>query len=132
MIVGFNVDSINAEKGSGSNKGSLQINYKPVIESVEEVTVNAFDEKVAKIEFTFSVNYDVGDTTTSSIEFAGNVLWKGNTDELIEEWEENESLPEKIRAPLMNDLYRKCISQSVGVADTLGLLPPIPTPRIDK
>jgi hypothetical protein len=32
----------------------------------------------------------------------------------------------------MNDLYRKCISQSVGVADTLGLIPPVPTPRINE
>jgi len=132
MIVGFNIDSLTADKKQGASQGSLQVNYAPKIESVEEATVNAFDDKVAKIEFTFKVSYTVGDTEAAFIELDGNVLWKGNVEEVIESWEENESLPEEVEAPLMNDLYRKCLSQSVGVADTLGLLPPIPTPKVNK
>ncbi|MFB6144944.1 MAG: hypothetical protein ABEJ99_00380 [Candidatus Nanohaloarchaea archaeon] len=131
MIVGFNIDSLNASKEEGAAQGQLQVNYQPVIEKVEEATVNAFDDNVAKIDFTFTVSYDVGETQAASITMEGNILWKGNTEEVIESWEEDEELPENVQKPLMNDLYRKCLSQAVGISDTLGLLPPIPTPRIE-
>lgn len=131
MIVGFNIDSIEAGKEEGAAQGQLQVNYRPVINEVEEATVNAFDDKVAKIDFTFTVSYDVGETQAAAITMEGNILWKGNTDEVVETWEEDEKLPESVQKPLMNDLYRKCLSQAVGISDTLGLLPPIPTPRIE-
>lgn len=131
MIVGFNIDSLNAEKKEGAAQGQLQVNYSPEIESIEEATVNAFDDEVAKIDFKFTVSYDVQETTGAEIVMEGNILWKGGLEEILESWEEDEQLPEEVQAPLMNDLYRKCISQAVGVADTLGLLPPIPTPRIE-
>ena len=73
-----------------------------------------------------------GDTEAAAIEFEGNVLWQGDTEEIVDSWEEDEQLPESMNSSLMNDLYRKCLSQAVGVADTLGLLPPIPTPRVDQ
>lgn len=132
MIVGFNVDSLNAEKYEGAANGNLEVNYNPKILDIQEASVNAFDEKVAKIEFEFNVSYNVGDDVGAEIVLEGNVLWKGQLEEIIEEWDENEKLLEKIQAPLMNDLYRRCLSQAVGISDTLGLLPPIPTPRVDN
>ncbi len=131
MIVGFNITSLEGSRSEGAT-GNLQIKYNPTIQDVEEATVNAFDDKVAKIDFSFEVNYEAGGETGASIKLEGNVLWKGELDEIMDSWEEDEQLPEDMQAPLMNDLYRKCISQSVGVADTLNLLPPIPTPRIDQ
>ena len=131
MIVGFNIRFIEASRGEAA-KGNLQIHYSPRIKSVESATVNAFDQEVAKIEFEFEVQYEAGGDIGASIEMAGNVLWKGDTEEIIESWEEDEKLPDSMRAPLMNDMYRKCLSQAVGVADTLNLLPPFPTPTVDK
>jgi len=130
-IVGFNIDGLSGEKKPEAAQGNLQVNYAPKIESVESATVRSFDDEVAKIDFTFTVSYDVGDTTGAEIELEGNILWKGDVDEVVESWEENEELPENVEKPLMNDLYRTCISQAVGIADTLKLLPPIPTPRIE-
>ncbi len=131
MIVGFNINALEASKADAA-QGDLQVHYQPTIESIEEAAVNAFDDKVARINFSFTVEYEAGNTTAATIELEGNVLWKGGLEEILEEWEENESLPEEIRAPFMNDLYRKCLSQAVGIADTLNLLPPIPTPRVDN
>lgn len=131
MIVGFNIDAIDGSR-TGPAQGNLQIKYRPVIEAVEEATVNAFDDSVAKIDFTFTVDYQTGGNSAAAITLEGNVLWKGDTEDLIEHWDEHESLPEGMEAPLMNDLYRKCLSQAVGIADTLNLLPPFPTPRIDQ
>lgn len=132
MIVGFNIDSLNAEKYDGAANGNLEVNYNPKILEVKKTAVNAFEEEVAKIDFEFVVSYNVGEEVGAEIVLEGNILWKGQIDEVINEWEENEKLPEKIQAPLMNDLYRRCLSQAVGISDTLGLLPPIPTPRVDQ
>lgn len=130
MIVGFNIESLEGSRSEGA-EGNVEVHYNPEITSIEESTVSAFDDEVAKIDFTFTVDYNAGGETAATIEFKGNILWKGQLDEIIEEWEENEALPESIEAPLMNDMYRKCLSQAVGIADTLNLLPPIPTPRVE-
>lgn len=132
MIVGFNVDSLSADKKGGAAQGNLQVNYNPEITGVEKASVGAIDGDVAKINFSFTVAYTVGDATAAEIVMEGNVLWNQNVDEVVESYEEDGELPENVNTPLMNDLYRKCISQSVGVADTLGLIPPVPTPRIDQ
>ncbi len=129
MIVGFNVTDLEASQEENV-QGDLQINYTPEIKSVEKTSVNAFDEEVAKIYYSFSVDYEADGEIGAQIKLSGNVLWKGNTDEIVEAWDENQQLPEKINAPLMNDMYRKLISEAVGVADTLNLLPPVPTPQV--
>jgi len=129
MIVGFNVTDLEASQEENV-QGDLQINYNPEIRSVEKTSVNAFDEEVAKIYYSFSVDYEADGEIGAQIKLSGNVLWKGNTDEIVEAWDENQQLPEKINAPLMNDMYRKLISEAVGVADTLNLLPPVPTPQV--
>ena len=129
MIVGFNVTDLEASQEENV-QGDLQINYTPEIKSAEKTSVNAFDEEVAKIYYSFSVDYEADGEIGAQIKLSGNVLWKGNTDEVVEAWDENQQLPEKINAPLMNDMYRKLISEAVGVADTLNLLPPVPTPQV--
>lgn len=131
MIVGFNVTSISADKEDNVG-GNLQINYAPKIENVESVSVSAFDEDVAKIDFSFKVDYTANGESQAEINIIGDVLWNGNTEEIIETWEEEEKLPERIQAPLMNDLYRKMLSEAVGIADTLKMLPPIPTPQVEQ
>lgn len=131
MIVGFNVNSIDADKADNIG-GNLQINYVPTIENVSSVNVSAFENEVAKIEFKFLVEYNAGDKTVAHIEMEGNVLWNGDTESVVGNWEENSNLPEDIRAPLMNDLYRKLLSEATGIADTLSMLPPIPTPQVQQ
>lgn len=131
MIVGFNVNSISATKEDNVG-GNLQINYVPQITEVESVSVNAFDDEIAKIHFSFSVEYTAGDQVQAEIQIDGDVLWNGDTEEVVSTWEDEEKLPDNIQAPLMNDLYRKMLSEAVGIADTLKMLPPIPTPQVDQ
>ncbi len=131
MIVGFNIDSIEADKGQGAN-GDIQVNYQPKIQEVSEESVNALEEPVAKIDFEFAVKYMAGNEQAAHITMSGNVLWKGDTEEIVESWEEDESMPEEVNVPLMNEMYKKLLSESVGVAETLNLLPPIPTPKVQN
>ena len=131
MIVGFNVESIDAGRKTSGKNGNLQVNYGTEIKDVKKADVGAIDGQVAKIDFNFTVSYTVGDQTVASISLDGNILWSQDVDDVVDYWNENDTLPADVNKPLMNDLYRKCISQSVGIADTLGLVPPVPTPRIE-
>lgn len=131
MIVGFNVTNIEAFK-KDNVKGNLQINYTPNIKKVTKTQVSAFQEQVAKIDFEFVVNYEAKGTVGGKIKLEGNVLWNKSVDELVSHWEDNEELPEQVRIPLLNDLYRKMLSEAVGIANTLNMLPPIPTPKVGK
>lgn len=131
MIIGVNIDSIDADKKAGT-QGNVQVNYQPEITDVEEATVNAFDEKVARIEFDFGVVYNSNNQETARIDMSGNVIWKGGLEEILEQWDEDETLPQEMEVQLMNELYRKLLSEAVGVANTLNLLPPIPTPKVEQ
>ena len=131
MIVGFNIEAIMADKGHGGN-GDIQVNYQPEIKSVEKDTVSALDEPVARINYEFSVNYMAGEEKAAHITMTGHVFWKGDVEEITEAWEEDNEIPDKVEVPLMNEMYKKLLSESVGVADTLNLLPPIPTPKINQ
>ncbi|MFB6199708.1 MAG: hypothetical protein ABEJ83_02410 [Candidatus Nanohaloarchaea archaeon] len=132
MIVGFNTDKLEADKTQGAAQGSLQVNYTPEITDVETAKVNAIDGEVAKINYTFRVSYTVGETEAAYIQQEGNLLWNGDTETITQEWEENQQLPENVNKKVINDLYRKCLTQAVGVAKTLGLLPPFPTPTVNQ
>ncbi|MFB6158320.1 MAG: hypothetical protein ABEJ95_01525 [Candidatus Nanohalobium sp.] len=129
MIVGFNIDSIEADKGQGANE-NIQVNYQPKIEEVSRESVNALEEEVAKIDFEFAVNYTAGGREVAHITMSGNILWKGQLEDILESWDENGALPEEVNKPLLNEMYQKLLSEAVGVANTLNLLPPIPTPRV--
>lgn len=131
MIVGFNVESLDGSR-EGAAQGNLQVQYNPKITSVEKTSVGAIDGDVAKIDFRFEVNYVAGNERAASINMEGNVLWNGDVENILEKWEEDGELPDNVNAPLMNDLYRKSLSQAVGIADTLNLIPPIPTPTVDE
>jgi hypothetical protein len=125
------VSGISADKDKNVG-GNLQINYAPEIKNVESVSVSAFDEEIARIDFRFKVDYTENGESQANIEIVGDVLWNGDTENIVETWEERQNLPERIQAPLMNDLYRKMLSEAVGIADTLKMLPPIPTPQVEQ
>ncbi|MFB6147718.1 MAG: hypothetical protein ABEJ66_02430 [Candidatus Nanohaloarchaea archaeon] len=75
MIVGFNIESLEGSRSENA-QGDLQVQYNPQITEVEEATVSAFEDKVAKIDFTFTVDYQAGGQSAATIELSGNVLWK--------------------------------------------------------
>jgi len=131
MIVGFNVNSIEADKADNIG-GDLQINYAPEITDVTSASLNAFENDIAKIDFKFQVEYNGNNQTVAHIKLEGNILWNGDTETITETWETEDRLPEDIKVPLMNDLYRKLLSEATGIADTLNMLPPIPTPQVQK
>ncbi|MFB6294460.1 MAG: hypothetical protein ABEI97_01755 [Candidatus Nanohaloarchaea archaeon] len=130
MIVGFSIDSIDAEKHEMKG-GETNINYSSGINDVQEADVASIDEEIARISFDFGLTYQQSGDDVAEMSFTGNVLWQGG-DGLVEAWDEDESLDEDVAAAVTNHVYRKCLTRAVGMADALELPSPVPMPRVNR
>lgn len=129
MIVGFSLEHAEADKQSFSG-GNFNINYRHTIAAVEEADIDAVQDTVARIRFTFEVSYQREADTLAAIEFEGIALWQDDADTVIEQWDENEEMPEDVSNAVANHIYRKCLTQAVGLADALELPSPVPMPQM--
>ncbi|MDY6765822.1 MAG: hypothetical protein SVW77_00485 [Candidatus Nanohaloarchaea archaeon] len=129
MIVGFSIDSIDAEK-HGMKGGETNINYSSSITDVEKADVASIDEEIARVSFEFGLAYQQSGDEVAEMSFTGNVLWQGD-DGLVDAWEDDESVDEDVGAAITNHIYRKCLTRAVGMADALELPSPVPMPRVD-
>lgn len=131
MIVGFSINKINAEKGK-VKKGNINVNYSQDISEVKGAKSSAFEGKLASLMFEFAVNYTQKGENVGEIKFEGDILWKGDAEEVLEQWDEDETLPDKVSQVLTNNLYKRGITQAVGIADSMGMPSPVPLPRVNK
>jgi len=129
MIVGFSLQHAEADKESVSG-GNFNISYRHRIEAVEQADIDAVTETVARVRFTFQVTYQDGDATAADIGFDGVVLWQDDADAVIDHWNDAAELPENVSNAVANHIYRKCLTQAVGLADALELPSPVPMPQI--
>lgn len=132
MIVGFSISQMQAEGGEGKGQGDVQVNYSPELKGVSDKKVAAFEDKIAAIDFSFTISYRRDKKEFANISLAGQVLWKGDVEHLLATWQEKETLPAEMYESFMNNLYRRCLTRAVSTAETLNLPSPIPMPRIRK
>lgn len=130
MIVGFSINRMNAEKGK-VKKGNVNVNYSQGIEDVKEASSPAVEEKLLKVNFTFTVSYKQDNEETGNIQFEGHVLWRGDAEKILETWKDEKKLPEEVLKPLTNNIYKRGITQSVIIADSMDMPSPVPLPRVE-
>ncbi|MDY6773928.1 MAG: hypothetical protein SVS85_01910 [Candidatus Nanohaloarchaea archaeon] len=131
MIVGFSIGSMEAEKHEMKG-GETNVNYSSSITDVEEAEVSSIDESIARISFELDIEYMQDEEEVAEMEFEGRVLWQGNAEQVIEDWEEDEEIDEDVAAAVTNHIYRKCLTRAVGMADALELPSPVPMPRVEQ
>ncbi len=131
MIIGFSIGSIEAEKDEMQG-GETSINYASSITDIEEADIPSLDEPIARILFELSLTYEQGGDEVAEMSFEGNVLWRGDADDVIDQWEDAEELDQDIAAEVTNHIYRKCLTRAVGMADALELPSPVPMPRVNR
>lgn len=129
MIVGFSLRHIEADTQE-ANQGNMNINYTHTVDSIEEADVPAFDETIARVTFTFNISYEQDHESVADINFEGTVLWQKNAEDLIEQWQDDETIDDTVNATLTNHIFRKCLTQAVGLADSLELPSPVPMPQV--
>lgn len=132
MIVGFSINKLEANRERDAGQGNIEVNYAPELKGVNEREVAAFDDKIAAIGFSFVITFSKEKKKFANISLEGEVLWKGNVEQIIDAWEEKETLPSEMYESLMNSLYRRCLKRAVSTTETLNLPSPIPMPRVRR
>lgn len=129
MIIGFSLKEIEGKRWD-ETEGVVQVTYSSKIENIAEEEVKIYKDKVAKIEFTFEIGYLREKKEVGKIKFSGSLLWKGDLEEIMDNWKEKK-IPDKLKTPVMNYIYRKCLINAVSLSESLNLPSPIPIPRIE-
>jgi len=121
-----------AEREKDAGQGNVQVNYSPELTGVTDKKIAAFEDKIAAIDFSFTITFSQDKQQFAHISLKGELMWKGNLEELLDSWQDKEAVPKEIYEPLMNNLYRRCLTRAVSTAETLNLPSPIPMPRVRR
>lgn len=128
MLVGFSVSKLTGERLS-DERGSITVGYFHKINNVELFKIPELEKDIVKIHFEFEVKYSKDGKNIAAISMNGNALWNTKVKEVIDFWKKNKRLPPDVDIGFINSLYKKCLVQSVLVAEALGLPSPVPMPR---
>ncbi|MCD6495977.1 MAG: hypothetical protein J7K54_01775 [Candidatus Aenigmarchaeota archaeon] len=127
-VIGLSFNRMEAKKESAAPKQEVKVNSSPVITGVKEVEVTNLTKKALAIEFEFITRYDPGFATIS---IAGSLMYVADKNKaVLDEFEKNKRLPEKVSLEVLNYLFRHCLLKASLMAEDLQLPPPMPMPRI--
>ncbi|MFB6216249.1 MAG: hypothetical protein ABEJ72_04670 [Candidatus Aenigmatarchaeota archaeon] len=130
-VIGINIRSIEANREE-QLEGNLQVNNSPRIVDVEEKSVGSLGKDALSIDFEYTCSYDEedGDDSVAEIVMGGEVLFMTeNPGEVVENWEEDQQLPNEVTVPVINSVMRKCLTRSIDLSEELQLPPPLRFPR---
>lgn len=124
----FNIDftKIQAEK-QNVPQGDINVNNGINIEDIAEAKMAVAEGKTAmNLTFTFKALFqpDIG-----SVELDGTATLLADDDEatnILEHWEENESVPQEHGDQIINALMKKSSVQSILLSREVGLPSPLP------
>ncbi len=131
-IIGFTFNEIHAEQ-QNPPKGSIKINNNIKIVNLEKTSLNFDDKKTAlKLDFKYSVDYQ---PEIGFIKLGGEMLLLEESrvaDDLVKQWTDKKSLPQKFSEAVMEHLMQKCSVQAILLSKDVGLPSPIPLPKFKK
>jgi len=126
IIFGITIISINAINNRRANVGDISVSSTPQIKNVKEKEIEGIQGKLLLIEFSFTTKYepDIGE-----IKIEGEILYKPkDIDEALKYWKKNKKLQDDIAIPILNALFKKCLTEIISIAEELQLPPPIMFP----
>lgn len=128
IIFGITIFSINSINKRKTNVKEISVSSTPQIKNVKEKELEGIEGRLLLIEFIFTTKYepDIGEITME-----GEILYKPkDIDEVIKYWKKNKKLPDEIAIPILNTLFRKCLTEAVNISEKLQLPPPIIFPTV--
>ncbi|MCK4967420.1 MAG: hypothetical protein KAS12_00065 [Candidatus Aenigmarchaeota archaeon] len=131
MIIGLNLNSIEAKKHA-MPKGNIRIDNNVAILGVKETKVPIMTDQISQISFKFTTNYVQEEKTIGNVTITGNVLYKGDTEAIMEQYKTNKKLPDKVGHMVVNTILAKCIIQTISLSEQVTLPPPIGLPTISN
>ncbi|RLI99628.1 MAG: hypothetical protein DRP06_03130 [Candidatus Aenigmatarchaeota archaeon] len=131
-ILSFRIANIEGSIG-GVPKGELKISsslpkIKNIVEKDLEIAGNK--TKVLVIEFESKTKYE---PTNAKINIGGELLYTDkNQEEILIQWKKEKKFDEKTSLKVINYIFKKCLVQSVKIADDLQLPSPMKMPELVK
>jgi len=130
-VVGFNFSKIQATKDNPI-KGKINIQNKVMIKDVEAADLAFGKDKQQGVKFTF--NYvSKYEPKIGSIDLEGNLLFLADAKEvkkIIDEWDKNKKIPEKVMGTVLNTVLTKCNIQALITSRDVNLPPMVPLPKV--
>ncbi len=129
-IIGFNFDRIIVERLDKIKKG-MKVKNNLLIKDLtpEELGVGE-SNKVVKLDFDFSVNYEPG---VGNISLQGHLLFMENPkkiDDLINSWNKDKKLPKDLSPMLLNTILARCNIKALAMSQEVNLPPHMRLPLI--
>jgi len=127
-IIGMGFSSMEAKKENVSVQQEVRVNSTPQITGVREVDVPNLAKKALSLDFEFNTRYD---PAFAQITLKGSIMYMAEKNKpVVDGWEKDRKLPEKMSLEVLNYLFRRCLLKSSLLAEDLQLPPPMPMPRI--
>ena len=131
-ILSFRLINLEGSVGEVST-GELKISSSlPKIKNIveKELGIAGNMTKVLAIEFEYETKYE---PTKAKINLSGELLYTDkNQKEILTKWEKEKKIDEKVSLHIINYIFRKCMIQSVKIADDLQLPSPLKMPELVK
>ena len=129
-IIGFNFDRIIVERLDKIKKGMKVKNNLLIKELTNEEVGVGDSNKVVKLDFDFSVNYEPG---VGNISLQGHLLFMEDPkqiDDLISAWNKDKKLPKDLSPMLLNTILARCNIKALAMSQEVNLPPHMRLPMI--
>lgn len=136
-VIGYNLSKVLAEKKAEA-KSINSINTNIEFVNVEKDKIDKIkDFEVIKLDFIFTVNYEVQDSKKESsvkvakVELEGNIVFAADKEEVKEmlKFSKKKDMPMNMKVPLNNVIFKKCLIRAMELEDSLNLPFHIPIPQ---
>ncbi len=121
MIKMFRIDGIEAKRFIEPENVPKEIR---IDNNSSVLTITQVDVDKAKMEFRFTITY----SGIGMITMEGIVIYEGDIGALMNEWTKKHRMPDRVAQEVHATIINNCILESVLIAKTVRLPPPIPPP----
>jgi len=136
-VIGYNITKVLAEKKTDSKTIST-VNSNVEFLNIERDKIDKIkDFEVIRVDFQFTVNYEVQDDKKDSsvkvakVELEGNLIFAADKEESKEllKFSKKKDMPANLKVPLNNVIFKKCLVRAMELEDSLNLPFHIPIPQ---
>ncbi|MEW5759921.1 MAG: hypothetical protein AB1779_04075 [Candidatus Thermoplasmatota archaeon] len=105
-----------------------EIAIPPRIETNSTVTlITKLSENEADVDFRYMVTYP----GCGLIRVEGRFVYEGNAEVLFSQWKAKRNMPNEIASEIHTAIVKVCMPETIIIARSLSLQPPIPLPTIE-
>lgn len=129
-IIAMSINRIEASSARPDDfSGQIMVNSTPVIKGMSEKKLDLPGIDTAILaDFDFVTTYE---PKLGQIKMSGEILFSDvNSKKILDEWKKNKKIMNEVGVPLMNAIFRRCLSRVLWMAEDLQLPPPIVFPTV--